>query len=597
VDERPVERGKFRFRDVIAGALLALVLLGAFVLQVYDIDKHASTYDDRRMMESALLLVEGYHPYFGLNYAMPSIWLWAMALNGRALIRYWPEIENAFRSGNLEGATSAFGKSRREAYLYPDRVTNRLRWVQALATVGVVLMAYLIAVRLSDSRAAGLVAASICAVSPLIVELGTDFHSDQFQAFGAAACLYFSLGEAYRKGRYQWLAAALFCSIGIASKFIAAPFWVSMILAIWLGGGRRLNRAVIGRVVAASVVMFAFYLILAPYMVVDAAHFLKRLLLLFGYYYQGESGYGFSSGLFVLFRGFRDGLGYGASALAAVGLAWALRRRFEGAVVLLSGILFYCLLLSSSQNISSRYAFTLVPLGAVMAGVALVAISRSVPLRASVPVAIMLFAASLPLPGAMRVLQKRANGDTQTLARQWIVDNVPAGSRVFVGWAGPHLHSDRDSIRRWRSYYANLLVEERPQPFTASKIASPEKSAAGGRAPGFNSEFFREAMLHEEKYFYKMFCYLNKVKELPQPGYDYIPSLARNDPGILSCAETYWVVDTHDIRDRKSAPGLYALLQEQVRSRGKLMASFPDRDMMGLSLLIYRVDARPRSDH
>jgi len=554
-----------------AWILLSVILVGALTLQIYGVDKTESSRDDCRLVESALLLIEGYHPFFGAGYAMTPMWLWTASLNAGLMAGHFGDLVGSLWAGRYKKAFRIIERSRLSVYSDPIPIHNRLRWINALAGVGVVWLAYLLAVRLSDSRAAGLTAAGICAVSPMVALWGTNFHPDQYQALFAAACVYFCLGEAERKGARQWFAAAIFCGAAIATKFIAATFWIPLLLAILLGGRGNPMKATLLRMAKATAAMLVTYMVLQPYFLVDAAYFFKIIFYTVYRSYIEQVAQKENLGLLTLAPALLYGTGFGAAGLAAVGLIWGLRRRISSSLVMLSAIIFYGALLSSSNQDIIRYAFTLLPIVAAFAGVALVVVSRTAPPRLVYPVALtLLLAVLLPAHPSIQIVKARVGGDTRTLAREWIERNVPAGSRIFAGYDAPILNYDRDSVKYWRRYFGNRITLN--------------------RAKGFPFEFFRDAVLHEERHYYKRFCYLDKVDKLPTEGYDLVELIyAPNDPRLIDGFDLFWVVVSKRYFTRHRKRGLTKRLLATIRRKGRLAAVFPGKGLFGHEILIYRV--------
>jgi len=559
-----------------AFVLLVAILTIALLFQIVGINKMENNPDECRLVESALLLPEGFHPFFTDGYAMPGIWLWSAAINGGWVALNWREISAMARARQFRDILNSFERARQKIYTHTNEISNRLRWINALATVMIVLMSYLLAARVSGYREAGLVAAAICAVSPLAVHWGTDFHPSQFQGLFTAICLYFCVGEAKRSGDLQWLGAAIFGGMAMATRFIMAILLAPLILAIILGGLRRPIRMTFRRITGAAAVLLASYLILDPYLLTGFDLFVKgifgRWLLL--YAGRGLHQYG-ATGLPALTHMVFSNMGYGAVGLAAVGLIWGLVRRTSGVLLMAITIVLFCALLSPSHTIRAPYMITLLPLVAAMAGIGFKKVLDSVPQRKLILTAtvIMLLAAAvlIPILNSFAILRMKNNGDTRAVAREWIAENIPAGSRIFADYAAPLLSYDRASVQCWRAYYADFLGAIRPG--------------------GLQWEFLRNAKLNEEKYAFKRFSYLNEVQNLPSPGYDLIELIyAPNDPTLLDGLDRYWVVVDRTFFTLPQRRGLTGILLHNVRKYGRLVASFPNTNMMGPELFIYFVD-------
>jgi len=559
-----------------AFVLLVVILTMALLLQIVGINKMESNPDECRLVESALLLPEGFHPYFTDGYAMPGIWLWSAAINGGWVALNWREISAMAHARQYKDILNSFERARQTIYTHTNEISNRLRWINALATVMIVLMSYLLAARVSGYREAGLVAAAICAVSPLAVQWGTDFHPSQFQALFTAICVYFCVGESKRSGDLQWLGAAVFGGAAMATRFIMGILLAPLILAIIFGGIRRPIRMTFRRLIGATAVLFASYLVLDPYLLSGFDLFVKGI---FGRWFLLYAGRGLrqygATGLPALIHMVLSNVGYGAVGLAAVGLIWGLARRTSCVLLLVTTIVLFCALLSPSHTIRAPYMITLLPLVAAMAGIGFKKVLDSVPQRKLILVAtvIMLLAAAMlnPILNSFAILRMKNNGDTRTVARQWIAENIPAGSRIFADYSAPLLPYDRASVQSWRAYYADFMGSTRPG--------------------GLQWEFLRDTKLNEEKYTFKKFSYLNEVQNLPSPGYDLIElTYAPNDPTLLDGLDRYWVVVDQTFFTLPQRRGLTRMLLHNVRKYGRLVASFSNTNMIGSELYIYFVD-------
>ena len=583
------KNSKFDIGKRVARLLLAVVLAAALWLQIYKIDNIECESDDKLLVESALLVIEGYHPYFGIGYAMTPTWIWAAALNAGLISPHLANILKFTKQGRLEDVLRIIDRSRWPVFTDPNFIINRLRWVNAFAALGVILFAYLLAVRLSGSRIAGLTAASICALSPIIIEYGADFHPDQFLALNICACVYFCINEAEAKGKYQWLIAAIFLGAGVATKFNGGVFWIPLVIAIYLGGQTQPRKIIYGRILVASIVSAAVYMILNPYFLADFGHFIKRVLFALYNYYGAPAKSQRESGFIKVIVALRVGIGYAALLLAVVGLVLGLARRVRGFYVLISGIVCFGVLMGSSSMTVDRYIFVLIPLISALSGVGLTAISRSVPSRLTWMTALALFVISLPVYATSHILKTRANGDTRTLARLWIYEHVPPGSRIFLcGYYYPDLPYDRVSTDFWRKYFADILVNRTPPQYVGffgqSKISSSANSM--GNYSSFPTEFFRDEILSEERFFYKCFSYMAEMDEPPFPAYNLIVcSIMKGDPSLVNDFKRYWVIVTP-----KASSELPAGLAAQVKQNGKVVARFSNRGKMGPDLDIYEID-------
>jgi len=554
--------------------LLAAILFVSLAFQVFDIRKVESGPDDCRIVESALLITEGYHPFFGLGYAMTPTWIWSAALHARWLVEDFRKITPIFAGQKVKNLFGLFSQYRASIFNDPQKTHLPLRIINCIFTLTLCFMAYMIAVRLFESRAAGLIACAICAVSPMIVYYGQNFHPDQFQALFAMLCIYFCLGEAYRESDNQWVYASIFLGAAVATKFIAGVFVLPLTTGLILGGRQRGLKSTLVRILAAFAIISASYLIINPYIFTNFDYVLKFVFITVEKFYTGSLPDKGGSGFILMSQALSAAVGVGVIVLSLIGALSGLFRRPIGTSVMLVAVLSYGLLLSSSSNIERRYILSMLPMVAVFAGFAIVLAARRSPGGISIILATILLAVALAKTGkSLEILERRANGDTRTDAKIWLEKNVPEGSRVYVTYGGPVLNYSRNSIKCMKSFYADRLFITRDT--------------------AFPSEFFRDAVLREEMFFFKKFEYLDELDRPLSPSYDLVELIYMpNDPTLMSMEDKFWLVIT--VKEWRSAlnPGLTTKAIRIARKKGRRAAFISNKGKVGRNILIFEIDMR-----
>jgi 4-amino-4-deoxy-L-arabinose transferase-like glycosyltransferase len=135
-------------------------------------------------------------------------------------------------------------------------------------------------------------------------------------------------------------------------------------------------------------------------------------------------------------------LGWPLAILALVGLVWVVVvQKRSWAAILAIFPLVYILILSSWQMKAARYILPVLPIACLMASVAIMQIFerlRRIPLRLRTAVAVVVtLLLALPALAEYKDVLRRSRGDTRTLSRQWILDNIPAGAFLVSEAYGP----------------------------------------------------------------------------------------------------------------------------------------------------------------
>ncbi len=573
--EQPAKHARVSIGRAPALTILTAILAGAFLLQVYEIDEVDTSPDNCRLVENAVLALEGYQPFFLDGYAMTPIWVWSGIFHGEWLIKNYPLVVKGIESNRFKDIFVSFSDHRRRAFAHPLKVQRKLIPANALAAVLVAFFAYLIGSRWSGSREAGLIAAILCGISPILVKAGTDFHPDQYQAAAAAGCVFFCIGEACGAGKRQWPAAAILAGVAMGAKFIAVTFWIPLLAAIIMGPGEKSISGTLKRIVAATAVVLAAYMIINPYFLGDISLFSKGIAKRFFLFFLGNFSPESNDNSFMQIAGlFRNKIGPAALALCVIGLIWGVLNKTRGAVVIIVAVGGYLLLLGSSGHIQNRYTLSLLPLICAAAGAGAVWVAEKAPRRFYIPALFVLIVlAALPVENSLKAVNARLHGDTRKMARNWIEENVPAGSRIFTGYHAPVMNYDEASARLWKHYFGY-------------KITSGSENA-------FPVEYFRDAILHEEKFMYKRFCYLADADNLPSPGYDLVEmTYAPDDPTLLKGVDTCWLVVSKVFFKKPRKQRLAGELKKIALRKGKREASFPGKGKYGHGILIYKIDLR-----
>jgi 4-amino-4-deoxy-L-arabinose transferase-like glycosyltransferase len=192
--------------------------------------------------------------------------------------------------------------------------------------------------------------------------------------------------------------------------------------------------------------MLAAFVVASPFVVLDAPHFLRDFrrqsqIMDRGWLGFEHVGNGF---WFNVTPNLTGAIGVVLVVLAVAGLAWALWRRTRLDLMLAPYVIVYFVYIGTWKELADRYLLVIVPpllLLAARVCVELVDLARPRTRRVAVLVAVAVLAVAITLPLADSIAFDRAlsGTDTREVAREWIQQNVPAGSLIGVENYGPPL--------------------------------------------------------------------------------------------------------------------------------------------------------------
>jgi Dolichyl-phosphate-mannose-protein mannosyltransferase len=309
----------------------------------------------------------------------------------------------------------------------------------ASAALGVLAawLVYLLGTRLFDRRV-GLLAAAVMATAFLPVFYSHLALNDVPATVPLTLSLFGSAGVLLRGRRIDWALAGAGLGLGAATKYTAGIALVPLLTAAvyQLLPKETRREAVRGGLLAALVAMTAFF-VANPYAFVDPDIFLHQLRS------QGaltampkvgqpdETGYQYY--LWVL----TWGLGWAPMLAAAAGgalLAFADRRL---AVFLLPAPLLFYLYVGSQERFFGRWLLPIFPILCVLAAYAVVraadaAARRGRGLSVAVGIAGTAVLVAQGLVYAVHNDLVLTRTDTRTLARAWMIENIPRGSQIVL---------------------------------------------------------------------------------------------------------------------------------------------------------------------
>lgn len=291
---------------------------------------------------------------------------------------------------------------------------------------------------------AGLAAAAVVAVTPLHVRDSKFATVDVAMVFWVAVALWATMRVARRGRTRDHAASGLAGGLATATKYPAAVVAVA-IAAAHVGRRRREGRSVLRswRDVRLWFAGYAFVLAFAlgtPYFFLDWRETKESFEYQRGAFVSTSNPHADGSGWrWLVGHAIPDGFGAEVGALFLVAIAWAIVRRRPGSLALVAYLAVAVSGLLRSETVYYRYALPLLPAAAVLVG-GLVADLAGRGARdgggGDARLRCVVVAAGLALllvPDLVRSVRSNAllaRTDTRTLAREWILEHVPADAKI-----------------------------------------------------------------------------------------------------------------------------------------------------------------------
>jgi 4-amino-4-deoxy-L-arabinose transferase-like glycosyltransferase len=312
-------------------------------------------------------------------------------------------------------------------------------WARALTAlfgIATVFLTYRVGIRWGTRQ--GLLAAGLLAVLPLHVRESHFVLADVPATFFAMLSLLVSLVAHERGSAKMFMWAGVTAGLTIAAKYNAGFVTLFPFVTAWMTPHASPSRMMCALIALAATC--AGFLIGAPYSLIDLPGFLNGFAHLAAAYPPGDT----AAGAIIYLKHLRGALGWPALLLLGPGLALGIARAIRGPIqvpsILLTGFpVIYFLTIASRSLIFGRYLLPLLPFVCLLVAVGLISIvgllyrlelSR---MAQRVLTAGLTLAAVLP-PARVSVGFDRAisQRSTNQIAYEWILQNVPAKSRVVI---------------------------------------------------------------------------------------------------------------------------------------------------------------------
>lgn len=411
--------------------LLAVILLVALVIRLDSVTfgLPALTDQDELMFElGAYRMIDGgqLNPQWFGHPATTTMYLLALidlAVLGLGLA--------SGRFASVEGFATAI-------YADPGILVLPHRIAIVLVAVAGIALACRLASRLFD-RPTGLATAAILAASPMHIAYSQVVRSDMMATVFMLAAMLCALAYG-RRGRLRSLAGGVLCvALAITTKWPFALAFLSLAGALVLRWRSRVEtgRRTLILMVAAAVGTLAAMVAISPFLLIEWNTVVANLYGEVQPYHLGATGGGLlDNAWWYASVPFPRGLGLAGLTLAPIGAGLAVRHREFVAVALVPGVAMF--VLASSQNIVwERWILAVVPLLAMLTGLALVRIAAWAgtalrPAAAPLAAGALLAAVLVPLVLASLADGRERMNDTRLMASAWLRANAAPDSRILV---------------------------------------------------------------------------------------------------------------------------------------------------------------------
>lgn len=566
--------GKNRFWFM---AMIGVTFFGLF-LRLNGFELREATPDQYRLLEDALLRWEGYPPFFRDGYCTFQTFLWSIGFGILFLVNNFLDILSA---GGATGLLNLIQSFLINVYTYPHLHVWLPRIINVLLASMLIPAVYMLTKELFDCEVKASFAALIAAISPLLLIYSTSLHSDSVQALTLTFSLIFALKSVRKESHGLALLSGILGGLGIASKLLALFYWLPMAITASVifsrGKGRAGFMKFFGMLLMGAAVA---YLIVSPYIASEFQLYIKSVYYR-SHQFMGLAGFaGGEHGFWPLFVKYPlASLGIVGALAGFAGLILAIRNSSTRSRMwpLIVACACYIALLLFSKSIVSRYFITIAPILIAFAAHAGIESIKALQERfeskkaLSSVVAVLIVLAILPAYGAFKSTKMLQVVDTRIEARAWIEENVPSGSTIVVGITGPNLVKNRASINRYHNIYEERITR--------------------GRLSGaLGTEFFADAILSEEKHFYKVFSYLKLSPFILEPSYNVIDALYEpHDGSSVQNLEDYYVVCSGCMTNPGTAFGQSTIFYKSLGGEKKLLKQFTSGDGLSARLEIYMV--------
>ena len=438
-------RGLFsRINRWIAAVILTLLLIISALLNFTGVDfglPQLTHWDERWIAGPALNLLKvgrivGQNKEVPFHY--PHLYIYAQA-SAFATAYVWEHARGNVFSVDENGIKRHYRAKIHDlgATGWWPRLYKAGRSLTALIGVAAVALVFAIGLRLRSSFV-GLVGAGALAVSPLFVANSHYISVNVPAAFLALLALFIML-RLFAEPKWPLLTVALsgfVCGLAVSTKYNAVAILAVLLLAVVLS--LRRTRLLYGLLIAPFSAVIGF-IVGTPQALTTPTIFLQDVTQQIIYYrFQGHAFTEQANPLvsYLIFL-FVDGLGIGLSLLAILGLYVAVRKFGRAGVLVVAFTVIFLIEMGASNAYFTRNLTIIAPALALLSGFGALQIAHwiektGLKKQRLVVVCVVVVLALPSVWGAFGISSLLASPNNFLLAGNWIEENIPQGSAVFI---------------------------------------------------------------------------------------------------------------------------------------------------------------------
>ena len=328
-------------------------------------------------------------------------------------------------------------------YLDPTVFYLSGRLMIAVFGSATILLVYLIGRRLFN-RTTGLVAATLIALSPVHVSYSKLIRTDVQMGFLILIAFWFCLNILDKRYWSDYVLAGLFTGLAVVTKYPATVFVLTIGLAHFASKRRQIRGHF--KLLGSGMACLAGAFLGSPFLFLDFRTALSDIMIEARPTHLSATGEGFVQNIVWYLRvPLPNAISTMGLLFAGVGFLLCLASKQKGRRLLITFPLFFLLLISSLGLRWKRWIVPIIPFLCILLAYAVYEVAGWLRQRLNPRIAlwvglILFITISAPLLKADVLQGREMSGiDTRTLARQWMISEIPVGSRVLVEIYTPQL--------------------------------------------------------------------------------------------------------------------------------------------------------------